>query len=104
MNLKAAPKAGFVVWSEAQADIDRNLKIWGECSRMWHGPFLFGEHPTIADAMYAPVCTRFLTYDVNLTGAAVGYCARILALPAMVEWIAAAKAEPEAVPEPDFEF
>ncbi len=58
----------------------------------------------MADAMYAPVCTRFLTYDVKLTGAAAAYCARIMALPAMVDWIAAAKAEPEAVPELDFEF
>jgi glutathione S-transferase len=40
----------------------------------------------------------------GLTGAAAAYCARILALPAMVEWIAAAKAEPKAVSERDFEF
>ena len=104
MNLKAAVKPGFVIWSEAQADIDRILKIWGDCLQIWHGPYLFGQHPTMADAMYAPVCTRFLTYDVKLTGAASAYCARILALPSMVEWIAAAKAEPEAVPELDFEF
>jgi len=103
MNLKAH-KPDFVIWSEAQADIDRILTIWGECFQIWHGPYLFGEHPTMADAMYAPVCTRFLTYDVKLTGAAAAYCARIMALPAMVEWIAAAKAEPEAVPELDFEF
>jgi glutathione S-transferase len=103
MNLKAH-KPGFVIWSEAQADIDRILTIWGECFQIWHGPYLFGEHPTMADAMYAPVCTRFFTYDVKLTGAAASYCARIMALPAMVEWIAAAKAEPEAVPELDFEF
>ena len=58
----------------------------------------------MADAMYAPVCTRFRTYDIKLTGKAAAYCARILALPAVVEWIAAAKTEPEAVPELDFEF
>ncbi len=40
----------------------------------------------------------------KLTGAAAVYCARIMALPSMVEWIAAAKAEPEAVPELDIEF
>ena len=103
MNLKAH-KPGFVIWSQAQADIDRILTIWGDCLRIWHGPYLFGEHPTMADAMYAPVCTRFVTYDVKLTGIASAYCARIMALPAMVEWIAAAKAEPETVPELDFEF
>ena len=58
----------------------------------------------MADAMYAPACTRFLTYDVNLPKPASAYCARILALPSMAEWIAAANAEPEAVPELDFEF
>lgn len=103
MNLKAY-KPGFVIWSQAQADIDRILTIWGDCFRTWHGPYLFGAHPTMADAMYAPVCTRFATYDVRLTGAAAAYCARLLALPSMVEWIAAAKAEPEIVPELDFEF
>jgi glutathione S-transferase len=104
MNLKAAVKHGFVIWSEAQADIERILKIWRDCLRIWHGPYLFGEHPTMADAMYAPVCTRFRTYDIKLTGEAAAYCARILALPAVVEWIAAAKTEPEAVSELDFEF
>jgi glutathione S-transferase len=103
MNLKVH-KPGFVIWSEAQADIDRILTIWGECFHGWHGPYLFGEHLTMADAMYAPVCTRFRTYDVKLTGTALTYCARIMALPAMVEWVAAAKAEPEAVPELDIEF
>jgi glutathione S-transferase len=103
MNLKAY-KPGFVIWSQAQADIDRILTIWDDCFRTWHGPYLFGEHPTMADAMYAPVCTRFATYDVRLTGAAAAYCARLMALPSMVEWIAAAKAEPEIVPELDFEF
>jgi glutathione S-transferase len=103
MNLKAH-KPGFVIWSEAQADIDRILWIWGDCFRLSRGPYLFGEHLTMADAMYAPVCTRFLTYDVKLTGDAAAYCARIMALPAMVEWIAAAKVEPEAVPELDIKF
>src|SRR5712691_3769213 len=86
MNLKAARKPGFVIWSEAQADIDRILTIWNECFRVWRGPYLFGEHLTMADAMYAPVCTRFLTYDVNPPKPASAYCARILALPSMVEW------------------
>ncbi len=103
MNLKAH-KPGFVIWSEAQADIDRILKIWGDCLATWHGPYLFGEYLSIADAMYAPVCTRFKTYNVTLTGAAAAYCARIMELPSMGEWIADALAEPDAVPELDFEF
>jgi glutathione S-transferase len=103
MNLKAR-KPGFVIWSEARADIDRIVKIWDDCLSTWHGPYLFGEHLTVADAMYAPVCTRFVTYGVALSGASAAYCERILALPAMVEWIAEATAEPEAVPELDMEF
>jgi glutathione S-transferase len=103
MNLKAH-KPGFVIWSEAQADIDRIVTIWGECLAEWRGPYLFGERLTIADAMYAPVCTRFVTYDVSLSGAAAGYCARIMELPSMQQWIAAAVEEPEALPELDIEF
>jgi glutathione S-transferase len=103
MNLKAR-KPGFVVWSEAQADIDRILHIWRDCLARWNGPYLFGEQLTMADAMYAPVCTRFHTYDVKLTGEAAAYCARILAWPAMAEWKEAALLEPEDVPELDVEF
>jgi glutathione S-transferase len=103
MNLKAH-KPGFVIWSEAQADIDRILKIWGDCLASWGGPYLFGDALTIADAMYAPVCTRFMTYDVQLSGAAAAYCTRIMQLPSIGEWIADALAEPDAVPELDFEF
>jgi glutathione S-transferase len=103
MNLKAR-KPGFAIWSEAQADIDRICKIWSDCLATWHGPYLFGERLSIADAMFAPVCTRFVTYDVKLTGAPAAYAARILELPAMRAWIADAIAEPEDVPELDIEF
>ena len=52
----------FKIWSRAQADIDRICSIWRECLAESGGPFLFGER-TMADAMYAPVVTRFVTYD-----------------------------------------
>ena len=58
----------------------------------------------MADAMYAPVCTRFLTYNVNLDPDSLGYCRTIMALPQMQEWVAAAKAEPEEMEELDVEF
>jgi glutathione S-transferase len=58
----------------------------------------------MADAMYAPVVTRFRTYDVQLEGACAEYADRILALPEMQEWIAAAQAEPDEVQELDAEF
>ncbi len=103
MNLRSR-KPGFVVWSEAQTDIDHILAIWRDCFAMGKGPYLFGDRLTMADAMYAPVCTRFRTYDVRLDSGAAAYCGRILALPTMLEWYEAARREPEAVPELDVEF
>jgi glutathione S-transferase len=65
MNLRATfPK--FKIWSRAQQDIDRISTIWNECIETYGGPFLFGKQRTVADAMYAPVCTRFMTYDVKV--------------------------------------
>jgi glutathione S-transferase len=103
MNLKAKHK-DFKIWPGAQADIDRVTAIWRDCLAEYGGPYLFGGGRTIADAMYAPVCTRFQTYDVKLDDACAAYCARILALPALVEWTAAAWSEPEGVEELEVEF
>jgi glutathione S-transferase len=103
VNLRST-KPGFVVWSAAQADIDRILKIWHDCFARWKGPYLFGKALTMADAMYAPVCTRFRTYCVELDSDADAYCERIMNLPTMLEWIEAAKLEPEEMPELDAEF
>ena len=64
---------GFKIWSRAQADIDRVCTIWRECLAESGGPFLFGER-SMADAMYAPVVTRFMTYDVKLEPTARGLC------------------------------
>jgi glutathione S-transferase len=95
---------GFKVWAGAQADIDRIVTIWHECFDAYRGPYLFGKKPCMADAMYAPVCTRFLSYDVALDSACTAYCRTIMALPHMQEWVAAAKSEPEEVMELDVEF
>jgi glutathione S-transferase len=104
MNLKGH-YPGYKVWSRAQSDIDRVLAIWRECLATYGGPFLFGEARSMADAMYAPVVTRLQTYDVRVAdGAIAAWCQRILALPEMQEWIAAAKEEPEAIDELDVEF
>jgi glutathione S-transferase len=54
--------------------------------------------------MYAPVCSRFTTYDVALDPALQNYCNTIMALPLMQEWIAAAKVEPDELEELDVEF
>lgn len=103
MNIKAR-HPNFKVWSRAQADIDRVLAIWKECFAKYGGPYLFGKQPCIADAMYAPVVTRFLTYDVAIDKASAAYCKRVMELPAMQEWVAAAKAEPDEIDELDAEF
>lgn len=78
----------------AAADIARVQEIWRTC-RQRHGaggPFLFG-HFTVADAMYAPVVTRFATFGVPLEGEAAEYAATIEALPAMRDWYQAAADE-----------
>lgn len=103
MNIKAH-FPGFKVWSRAQTDIERIEAIWNECLAAYVGPFLFGDKPCIADAMFAPVVTRFITYDVPLDTACVAYCEHIMALPAMKEWVAAAEAEPDEIDELDAEF
>jgi glutathione S-transferase len=103
MNLKAH-FPNFKVWSRAQGDIDRVLAIWKDCFAKYGGPFLFGKQPGMADAMYAPVVTRLLTYDIPIDKAAAGYCKRIMELPAMKEWVAEAKKEPDMIDELDAEF
>lgn len=93
----------FRIWSRAQADIDRICAIWRDCLATSGGPFLFGER-SIADAMYAPVVTRFMTYDVKLDGQLAAYAATIMTMPEMQEWIAAAKLEPEDIEELEVEY
>jgi glutathione S-transferase len=103
MNIKAHfPK--FKVWSRAQSDIERIVVIWTDCLKTYGGPFLFGKAPCVADAMYAPVVTRFLTYDVPLDKTCSAYAKRVMELPAMKEWVAAAKTEPDEIDELDAEF
>jgi glutathione S-transferase len=91
------------VWARALADIERIGTIWRECLADYGGPFLFGAR-SMADAMYAPVVTRFRTYDVALDAPCAAYGERIMALPEMAEWIAAAKREPDDIDELDMEF
>ncbi len=103
MNIKAHfPR--FRLWSRAQADVDRIVAIWLECLRTHGGPYLFGSRPGMADAMFAPVVTRFLSYEVALDPICAAYCQRIMALPEMQEWVAAARSEPEEIEELDAEF
>lgn len=102
MNLKAR-FPGFPVWSRAQADIDRIAAIWRDCLARSGGPYLFGAR-SMADAMYAPVATRFATYDVALDPPCAAYRDRLMAMPELVEWITAAATEPADIEELEVEF
>jgi glutathione S-transferase len=81
-------------------DIARIGAIWQDCRQRFGqgGPFLFGR-ASAADAMYAPVATRFRTYGVALDPVAADYVATVLAWPALREWQAAALEEPWIIPE-----
>ncbi len=103
MNLKAK-FPGHKVWAGAQPDIDRIVEIWTDCLATYGGPYLFGKQRGMADAMFAPVVARFLTYDVKLNKDCILYCQTIMAMPEMKEWIAAAKLEPDDIEELDMDF
>jgi glutathione S-transferase len=103
MNIKSRHPE-FPVWSGAQADLDRVETIWTDCLAASDGPFLFGSAPTVADAMFAPICTRIRSYDVKLGGIASSYTETILSLPAMEEWTAEAEGEQDDVEELEMEF
>jgi len=102
MNLKG-DFPNFKIWSKALGDIARIQEIWRECLLAYGGPCLFGK-PSMADAMYAPVATRFHTYHVPLDPVSQAYCEHILALPAMKEWTEAAQLESDGFEELEVEF
>lgn len=82
-----------------EKDIHRVTEIWRDCRQHFgnSGKMLFGEF-TIADAMFASEVLRFNTYGVKLNPESQDYSEAILALPAIQEWINAAKVEQEVVP------
>jgi glutathione S-transferase len=103
MNMKAHyPK--HRVWGGAKPDIERIVEIWTDCLATYGGPYLFGKRRGMADAMFAPVVTRFLTYDVALDAKCRRYAETIMKMAEMIEWVAAAKAEPDDIAELDMEF
>jgi len=103
MNLRAR-YPGFKIWAGAQPDIKRILEIWRSCLSDHGGPYLCGSTLTVADAVFAPVCTRFWTYDVALDAACAAYRDRILAWPALAQWTSEAQAEEIDLQELDVEF
>lgn len=99
MNVRASlPGRGRT--PEVAAEIARITEIWRSCRTRFGdaGPFLFGRF-TNADAMFAPVVTRFRTYGVEaeVDDVSKAYIASVLSLPPMLEWVAAAKVEPWSI-------
>jgi glutathione S-transferase len=80
----------------ALADVARIAAIWDDCRQRFGsgGPYLFGKALTLADAMYAPVVSRFVTWEPPLPAAAKAYVAAVWEHPLMVEWRKGAEAEP----------
>jgi glutathione S-transferase len=102
MNMRSSfPNRG--VTPEVQADINRIAAIWRDCRKRFGegGPFLFGSF-TNADALYALVVSRFRTYKVELDEAAQEYTDAVWALPALQEWLTAAKNEPMIIESAEF--
>jgi glutathione S-transferase len=88
---------------EMRRDIERIETIWRTLSARFggDGPYLFGRAPTIADAFFLPVASRFRTYAVELGKDARRYADALLADPTFAIWEAAARAEPFAMPQWD---
>ena len=101
MNMRASVQREAT--PEAQADIDRITALWRDCRRRFGrgGAFLFG-HLGIADAMFAPVVSRFRTFQVKLDAEAEAYAAAVTAWPAYQEWLAGARAETMVIPQWEF--
>jgi len=94
MNCRRTPSIREIP-AEVRADIDRVCTVWRDCRARFgvSGQFLFGSF-SIADAMYAPVVSRFQSYRVPLNATETAYCTAVMALSPMQEWIAAARTEP----------
>src|SRR5580704_5385504 len=90
---------------EAQADVERIDAMWSECRARFGqgGPFLFGAFGA-ADAMYAPVVSRFHTYAVDVGPVARAYMEAVMGLPAWAEWCAAATREPWILPHDEVDW
>lgn len=103
MNIEAAlPEVGREQWASNEglrANVARIEAMWADALATHGGPFLFGARFTAADAFYAPVAMRFLTYGLPLSDTARGYVERLCATASVSRWMAEARAEHHWVPE-----
>ena len=98
MNMRRVGKK-YDLTTEVVADVRRIEEIWTDCRARFGqgGPFLFGRF-SAADAMYAPVVSRFASYNIGVGAACEAYMVAMMALPAWQEWRAAGLAEPWIMP------
>ena len=96
MNVEARlPDIGALLWRDQPAvrdDVTRLVAMWRPLLQTHGGPMLFGKF-SIADAYYAPVCTRLLTYGLPVPEDISAYVQRVCALPGVQAWIDGACAE-----------
>jgi glutathione S-transferase len=101
MNIEAAlGEVGRRIWDEQPAvrsDVGRIVQMWTGLLAEHKGPMLFGEF-SIADAFFAPVCTRIRTYGLPVPAEIGAYIERVYALPAVQAWVADALQEQDFVP------
>jgi glutathione S-transferase len=91
--------------AEVIDNVNRIDAMWTDCRRRFGqaGPFLFGAFGA-ADAMYAPVVSRFQTYAVEVSPVAQAYMEAVMGLPAWAEWCAAARQEPWVLPSDEVDW
>ena len=101
MNIEASlPEIGALIWRDTpavQADVNRLVEMWSSLLDTHKGPMLFGEF-SIADAYYAPVCSRITTYTLPVPAHIKAYVERVMALPGVQAWVKDALAENDFVP------
>jgi glutathione S-transferase len=104
MNMRRPVKPHELA-ADAAADVRRIERLWGDCRARFgqKGPFLYGAFGA-ADAMYAPVVSRFHTYGVEVGGATRDYMRAITALPEWSEWREAARREPWVIPQDEIDW
>jgi glutathione S-transferase len=100
MNIEAAlPDAGARVWAEqpgVRRDVQRLEQAWGDALAASGGPMLFGAF-SAADAFFAPVCMRLVTYALPVSDTTRAYVERLTARPGVASWIADARAEKDFI-------
>lgn len=100
MNIEAnLAHVGEVIWRDhaaVRADVQRLADMWGALLDRSGGPMLFGEF-TIADAFYAPVCSRIVTYALPVPAPIRAYIDRVMALPGVTAWVQGALAEQDFI-------